>query len=55
MGFTGSDEQIFVSVLDSTRGFNQVIIAVKAFVEHGVQVNVVVDHVEGSCASSDCC
>lgn len=44
-GFTGSDGQIVEGVLDSTRGFNQVIIAAKAFVEHGVRVNVVADHV----------
>ena len=44
-GFTGSDERIVESVVDSTRGFNQVILAAKAFIEYGVQLNVVTDRV----------
>ena len=43
-GFSGSDDAAVEQVLDSTGGFNQVIIALKAFVEHGVAVNVVADH-----------
>ena len=43
-GFSGSDMAAVGQVLDSTGGFNQVIIAMKAFVEHGVAVNVVADH-----------
>ena len=44
-GFTGSPEAIMASVLDSTGGFNQVIIAAKALLEHGVALNVVADHI----------
>lgn len=44
-GFTGSSEAIVERALDSTGGFNQVIIAAKAFIEHGVALNVVADHV----------
>ena len=44
-GFVGSFDQIIEEVLNSTRGFNQVVVAAKAFVEHGVRVNVVADHV----------
>ena len=43
-GFVGSNEEIVERVVDSTCGFNQVIVAAKALVEHGVAVNVVADH-----------
>jgi len=43
-GFGGSEETMIARALDSTGGFNQVIIAAKAFIEHGVSVNVVADH-----------
>lgn len=43
-GFTGGDEAIIERVLDSTGGFNQVIVAAKAVIEHGVDLNVVADH-----------
>lgn len=43
-GFTGSPEAIVGRVIDSTGGFNQVIVAAKALVEHGVAVNVVAGH-----------
>lgn len=44
-GFAGSRDDIVARALDSTGGFNQVIIAAKALVEHGVSLNVVADHV----------
>jgi len=43
-GFAGSDEAIVERALDSTGGFNQVIIAAKALIEHNVILNVVADH-----------
>ena len=43
-GFAGSDDAIVEQALDSTGGFNQVLIAAKAFIEHGVEMNVVADH-----------
>jgi uncharacterized protein YndB with AHSA1/START domain len=43
-GFTGSRESIIERALASTAGFNQVIVAAKAFVEHGVALNVVASH-----------
>lgn len=43
-GFKGTEEQIIAKALDSTSGFNQVIIALKAYLEHGVIINVVTDH-----------
>lgn len=44
-GFVGSSEAVVERRLDSTAGFNQVIIAAKALVEHDVELNVVADHV----------
>lgn len=43
-GFTGSRQSIIERALDSTGGFNQVTVAAKALVEHGVELNVVADH-----------
>ena len=43
-GFSGNSEAIVERALDSTRGFNQVIIAAKALVEHGIEMSVVADH-----------
>ena len=42
-GFSGSDEEIGALVIDRTTGWNQVIIAAKALIEHGVAINVVAD------------
>ncbi len=44
-GFAGSRDEIFAQALDSTAGFNQVVVALKALLEHGSIVNVVADHV----------
>lgn len=44
-GFAGSDEELIARALDSTGGFNQVIIAAKALLEHDAVINVVSDHV----------
>ncbi len=43
-GFTGDNESIVAGVVDSTCGFNQVIVAAKALIEHGIALNVVTDH-----------
>lgn len=43
-GFSGSEEEITERVVDSTAGFNQVIIAAKALIEHDAAINVVSDH-----------
>ena len=44
-GFVGNSEEVVERVVDSTCGFNQVIVAAKALAEHGVELNVVADHV----------
>ena len=43
-GFTGTDESILARVIDSTKGFNQVVVAAKALIELGGELNVVADH-----------
>ncbi len=43
-GFTGSREEVVAQALDSTGGFNQVIVALKALLEHNAVINVVADH-----------
>lgn len=43
-GFTGSEADVVRRVMDSTGGFNQVIVAAKALIEHNAAVNVVADH-----------
>ena len=43
-GFTGSDEERADRVINSSKGFNQVIVAAKAMIGHGIAINVVADH-----------
>ena len=45
-GFSGNSEAVIHSALDSTGGFNQVIVAAKAWLEHGVAINVVADNAQ---------
>ncbi|KAA3618202.1 MAG: polyketide cyclase [Calditrichaeota bacterium] len=42
-GFTGTDDEKVAQALDSTEGFNLVISACKALLEHGIQLNLVAD------------
>jgi uncharacterized protein YndB with AHSA1/START domain len=44
-GFEGDDASKMAQVVESTKGFNQVIVAAKALIEHDVSVNVVEAHV----------
>lgn len=43
LGFYGSNEEMVAKALDSTGGFNLVIAAAKAYLEHGIELNVVAD------------
>ena len=43
-GYSGDPRTIIAAALDSTGGFNQVIIAAKAWLEHRAPINVVADH-----------
>ena len=40
-GFAGAQDTVLKQALDSTGGFNQVVVAAKALVEHGIAMNVV--------------
>ena len=44
-GYSGDPQAVTDAALDSTGGFNQVLIAAKAWLEYGAPVNVVADHV----------
>jgi uncharacterized protein YndB with AHSA1/START domain len=43
-GFHGNTEEIVAQAMDSTGGFSFVLAALKAFLEHGIELNIVVDH-----------
>ncbi len=43
-GYVGDGNAIVERALDSTGGFNQVIVAAKALLEHGIELNVVASH-----------
>lgn len=44
-GFSGDQSTAILAALDSTGGFNQVVVAAKALLEHDAPINVVRDHV----------
>lgn len=43
-GFSGDPEKVVAAALDSTGGFNLLLAGLKAFLEHGIELNLVVDH-----------
>jgi uncharacterized protein YndB with AHSA1/START domain len=43
-GFKGDSDRQLAQALDSTGGFNLVLAAAKAWLEHGIELNVVLDH-----------
>lgn len=43
-GFSGDAEKAVAQALDSTGGFSFVLAGLKAFLEHGIEPNLVVDH-----------
>jgi uncharacterized protein YndB with AHSA1/START domain len=43
-GFQGDAAKVVEQALDSTGGFNLVLAAAKAWLEHGIELNVVLDH-----------
>jgi uncharacterized protein YndB with AHSA1/START domain len=42
-GFTGTDDEQVAQALDSTEGFNLVIAACKALLEHGIELQLIAD------------
>ena len=43
-GYNGNDQDVLPQALESTGGFNQAVVAMKAWLEHNVIVNIVADH-----------
>jgi uncharacterized protein YndB with AHSA1/START domain len=43
-GFTGSDDERVAQAIDSMGGFSLALAGCKAFLEHGVELNLVADH-----------
>ena len=43
-GFTGSDDERVAQAIDSMGGFTLALAGCKAFLEHGVELNLVADH-----------
>jgi uncharacterized protein YndB with AHSA1/START domain len=43
-GFSGSDDEVVKQAIDSTGGFSFVLAGLKAWLEHGIQLNLVPDH-----------
>lgn len=49
-GFAGSDDEQVAQALDSTEGFNLVIAACKALLEHGIDLRLIAEkHHHGLC------
>lgn len=47
-GFGGDPDSMVAQALDSTGGFNLVLAGAKAFLEHGIELNLVADHAPDS-------
>ncbi len=43
-GFAGTDDEIVAKAIDSMGGFTSLLAALKAFLEHGIRLNLVADH-----------
>jgi uncharacterized protein YndB with AHSA1/START domain len=43
-GFTGSDDEKVTQAIDSMGGFSLALAGAKAFLEHGIELNLVADH-----------
>ena len=44
-GFRGTEDEIFAKAIDSMGGFSFLLAGLKALLEHGVELNLVADHV----------
>lgn len=43
-GFSGTADEIIAKALDSQGGFSFLLASLKAFLEHGIELNLVIDH-----------
>ncbi len=51
-GFSGDAEKIVAEAIDSTGGFSFLLAGLKAFLEHGVELNLVPDHTPSALVES---
>lgn len=51
-GFSGGAEKIVAEAIDSTGGFSFLLAGLKAFLEHGVELNLVPDHAPSALVES---
>lgn len=47
-GFSGETDRIVAEAIDSMGGFSLLLAALKAFLEHGIELNLVADHNPGA-------
>jgi hypothetical protein len=47
-GFTGEANEVVSEAINSTGGFSFVLAALKAYLEHGIELNLVLDHAPDS-------
>lgn len=43
-GFRGTDDEVVAKAIDSMGGFTSLLAAMKAYLEHGIELNLVADH-----------
>ncbi len=43
-GFTGSDDEVVAKAIDAMGGFTYLLASLKAYLEHGIELNLVADH-----------
>jgi len=49
-GFTGNDAEVLAQAVDSKGGYTKVLAGLKAWLEHGIELNLVRDHFPDGCA-----
>lgn len=52
-GFSGTDDEKVARAIDSMGGFTLVLAGCKAYLEHGIELNLIADHNPGANASGD--
>lgn len=43
-GFTGTDDEVVAQAIDSMGGFTSLLAGLKAYLEHGLELNLIADH-----------
>lgn len=52
-GFRGNDDEIVAQAIDSKGGYSLVLAGLKAFLEHGIVLNLITDHFPDACSASE--